>query len=85
MLHTTALTRLHQITEHLPTKFMRGTKKSGPKASPATAADIYAELGQSSAMNIVTLIRSRTRNLPSRTSRLAFCDGVLPEVQKPAG
>ena len=41
MLHATAPTRLHQMVEHLPTILVRGTKKSGPKARPATAADIY--------------------------------------------
>ena len=54
MLHTTAPTRLHQIVEHPPTNFMRGTKKSCPKARPATAADIYAELGEPFVMDIVT-------------------------------
>ena len=43
MLHATAPIRLHQIVEHLPMIFVRGTKKSGPKVRPATAAEIYTE------------------------------------------
>ena len=85
MLHTTAPTRLHQIVEHLPITFVRGTKKSGPKARPATAADIYKGFRQSSRADIVTLIKLRRRNLPSKTSRLAFCGRVCSEFQKPAG
>lgn len=41
MLHATAPTRLHQMVEYLSKILVRGTKKSGPKARPATAADIY--------------------------------------------
>lgn len=43
ILHATAPTRLHQMVEHLPMNLARGTKKSGPKAIPATAADIYKD------------------------------------------
>lgn len=56
MLHATAPTRLHQIVEHLPKIPVRGTKKSGPKARPATAAEIYTKSGQPSVADIVPSI-----------------------------
>ena len=40
------------MVEHLPKIFERGTKKSGPKAIPATAADIYPECGQRSMADV---------------------------------
>ena len=52
MLHATAPIRLHQIVEHLPMIFVRGTKKRGPKAIPAIAADIYTQFGQRSVTDV---------------------------------
>lgn len=48
MLHATAPTRLHQMVEHLPMILVKGTRRSGPKARPATAADIYTASSQRS-------------------------------------
>lgn len=59
MLHATAPTRPQKIVEHLPNIPVRGTKKSGPNARPATAAEIYTKYVQPSVADMVPSINKK--------------------------
>ncbi|KAL9131583.1 MAG: hypothetical protein Q9175_006731 [Cornicularia normoerica] len=62
------------MAEHLPMILVRGTKKSGPKARPATAADIYTEASQQSVADFDQLKNKKSTDI--RNQHFATADMI---------